>query len=743
MPRDGSGNYSIPPGTEGFPDTTIESAKYNIFIADVETDLNAPRPISSGGTGAANERDAMIALGGEYANQDVTNYDSFPFVSGSFSSAAGATASPVAGHAFTGQAVIHDDPLYATITAHDLSDTAVPGRNYIREKKAGVWSAWKVDGRTIIGDAEGIGGDTADMFFGIEGTAPTSAFVVNNESDNTGTDLFRVTKSGNGEFRSVPGAWTVLSLHKSAAAMGAGIAGYDHANKLRWSAYWGDGGTETGANAGSNFAIYRYDDAGNAVPGAAAFSIERANGNILAGGAITALGNVKTTLDLVADKNLWLGQTSGTGSIYFTAAGDKYLYWAGTSFILNGGDLSASNHIKAGSTVYCGANGAEGVVRFGNNSSGKDPYIYWNNTEFVLNGGRLNAYGGVHGGALITATTINAASTIGAGEARLTPTSLEIGYDSVNTDYTYIDFKVKAGQDYGVRLAATGGSSGSGTSAMGYNAARHDFAGPVFGAFTASVDYGFHIASGGNARYASTVNGMRMWSMGAISDGRFAVADESAARFTFFGNLTGAMETSGGLVVNSDGLYTWGIKCKGGTDGGYQADWFNIGYDGVYCQLWVDGYNMGNIYTSSDYRIKKDVIDLPSMWDTVKGLRPIKYTQAEYSPAGHQEFVAEQRRNVQEKVAAIKKSGLPVPKDDPMLQEVPMRPLFRADDIERWGFIAHELQETLVPSAATGVKDDPVHVQSPEALTVVAALTKALQEAMVRIEALEAGTARR
>ena len=51
MPRDGSRHFSQP-----FPDvvegTTIESAVYNGFTNDVEIDLNTPRPISSGGTGA-------------------------------------------------------------------------------------------------------------------------------------------------------------------------------------------------------------------------------------------------------------------------------------------------------------------------------------------------------------------------------------------------------------------------------------------------------------------------------------------------------------------------------------------------------------------------------------------------------------------------------------------------------------------------------------------------------------------
>ena len=41
MPRYPGGDYYLPPGTIAAPDTTIESTKYNVFTADVETELNA------------------------------------------------------------------------------------------------------------------------------------------------------------------------------------------------------------------------------------------------------------------------------------------------------------------------------------------------------------------------------------------------------------------------------------------------------------------------------------------------------------------------------------------------------------------------------------------------------------------------------------------------------------------------------------------------------------------------------
>ena len=86
MPRDGSNVYSQP-----FPNvvdgTTIESAVYNGFTTDVALDLNTPRPIVAGGTGAGRHRRAQ-----QYRRRGqqspVTNYDSHVFVKGSFYSTA-------------------------------------------------------------------------------------------------------------------------------------------------------------------------------------------------------------------------------------------------------------------------------------------------------------------------------------------------------------------------------------------------------------------------------------------------------------------------------------------------------------------------------------------------------------------------------------------------------------------------------------------------------------------------------
>jgi hypothetical protein len=71
LPRNGGGIYS-----KGSPSvvtgTTIQSAAYNTTIDDLVTDANAARPISAGGTGAANAANARTNLGISATNTPFT-----------------------------------------------------------------------------------------------------------------------------------------------------------------------------------------------------------------------------------------------------------------------------------------------------------------------------------------------------------------------------------------------------------------------------------------------------------------------------------------------------------------------------------------------------------------------------------------------------------------------------------------------------------------------------------------------
>jgi hypothetical protein len=218
-----------------------------------------------------------------------------------------------------------------------------------------------------------------------------------------------------------------------------------------------------------------------------------------------------------------------------------------------------------------------------------------------------------------------------------------------------------------------------------------------------------------------------------LVSGDICSARSSTSGYYFFGSSSKSLsyDVSVGYFTFTGGPLQLGTGFSGrtGIGGTYAASPYthNFQWNGSLI-AWVDSTAVGTITLASDYRIKKDVIDLPGMWDTVKALRPIKYTQAQFSPPSHVNYIA----------AEVLKARMEVEENpEAKPREVNVGPLYPADDIERWGFIAHELQATLVPSAATGEKDSPDTIQSPNPFTIIAALTKALQEAMTRIEALE------
>jgi hypothetical protein len=166
-------------------------------------------------------------------------------------------------------------------------------------------------------------------------------------------------------------------------------------------------------------------------------------------------------------------------------------------------------------------------------------------------------------------------------------------------------------------------------------------------------------------------------------------------------NVNGAPQTviqTTGDITCSRYLDAWGIWERAGSSGSKGTQVFNFLYNtSTDIRAYVGTTFVGTWTPVCDYRIKREVQPLPSCWEAVKALRPVKYTDKAYGDGQ----------------------------------------LFKDGADERWGFLAHELQEALLPSAATGEKDG-ADLQVPNHITVIAALTSALQEAMRRIEALEA-----
>jgi hypothetical protein len=203
----------------------------------------------------------------------------------------------------------------------------------------------------------------------------------------------------------------------------------------------------------------------------------------------------------------------------------------------------------------------------------------------------------------------------------------------------------------------------------------------------------YEVPGYGNRYYVGTEGASDLWRVYTTSGG-------NALRIDGNGNVSGKNISSDSHVHATNGY-----RCRAGQND--PAYVFSIDWPGAW--FYIGGTAVAQLAFQSDYRIKKDIEPLKGMWDRVKALKPISYTPKEYTPPGLE--------------ATAKSEG---------------KPFVVETNIEHWGFIAHELQDTLLYTAASGRKDDPDVVQSLNWPPILAATVKALQEAMARIEALEA-----
>jgi hypothetical protein len=161
MSRDGSGVYTLPGGfnnVKGVALQPVESGDYNTVILDFEADANIARPVVAGGTGGNSPAAARDGIDAEVAGQVVTDFNTHVWEAGSFYANNQAVNGPVAAHDYYGICYLFGSQNNIAIEVRDRSDTVVPGRKYIREKKGGTWGAWAVEafvqriGDTMSGD---------------------------------------------------------------------------------------------------------------------------------------------------------------------------------------------------------------------------------------------------------------------------------------------------------------------------------------------------------------------------------------------------------------------------------------------------------------------------------------------------------------------------------------------------------------------------------------------------------------
>jgi hypothetical protein len=305
MPRSGSGVYTQP-----FPnvveDTTIESAVYNGFTRDVEADLNLPRPIVAGGTGASSAAGAAENLkvlpttGGTLTgnleikpgNLTIDADDPTLILDKNLNGHAASIAGQFAGVtrwrmslSDVGSETGSDTGSDFRLNAYGDAGNFIVAPLHIERRTGKVTLSGAiyadtpmlainklVNGRSaqIQGQYLGVarwGLSLGDVGLELGGTSGSDLRV--NRYNDAGTLLdvpFGIIRStGQAFFSAAPGdQQPVLVINKiSGAGIQSSMIQGRVGNVNRWGMALGDGSPETGGNTGSNYKINRYDDSGN------------------------------------------------------------------------------------------------------------------------------------------------------------------------------------------------------------------------------------------------------------------------------------------------------------------------------------------------------------------------------------------------------------------------------------------------------------------------------------------------
>ena len=235
----------------------------------------------------------------------------------------------------------------------------------------------------------------------------------------------------------------------------------------------------------------------------------------------------------------------------------------------------------------------------------------------------------------------------------------------------------------------------------------------------------------GNVRVTNTlyVGGNSVWHQGNDGSGSGLDADlldgQQGSYYSNYNNLSNkpSIPTHTSDLTNNSGFLTsipstvvqynaWGnvnisgiiqgksFRCRAGENGAVQNT-FNIEWSpGRHGRLWIGTTDVGQIYLSSDYRLKRNITPMSNgALDRIKMVNPVSYQWDDFERDGVELSTASEEINE--------------------------------------GFIAHELQQ-IIPSAVDGEKDDPITIQSLKPDAIMAVAVKAIQELSAKNDALEA-----
>ena len=180
--------------------------------------------------------------------------------------------------------------------------------------------------------------------------------------------------------------------------------------------------------------------------------------------------------------------------------------------------------------------------------------------------------------------------------------------------------------------------------------------------------------------------------------GTFADSTLEKMRINSNGNVGIGVSSPLELLDVGGGMRAFGYESRSGTNGitQYTGSFFNIFWTGSSAQLYIDTASVGTITLTSDYRVKKNIeTQNASAIERINALRPVKYEYADYEN------------------------------------------IFVADNIQREGFIAHEVAQ-IIPSAVEGEKDAENAFQSLKLDAMLSVAVKAIQEQQEIINDLKA-----
>ena len=213
-----------------------------------------------------------------------------------------------------------------------------------------------------------------------------------------------------------------------------------------------------------------------------------------------------------------------------------------------------------------------------------------------------------------------------------------------------------------------------------------------------NINWGFNARNTRNLTF-STAQTERM----RITGGGDISFRDTSANYAFYWDASAA---SLGIGVTSPQerldvggvMRAFGYESRSGTNGNpqYTGSFFNIFWTGSSAQLYIDTASVGTITLTSDYRVKKNIeTQNASAIERINALRPVKYEYADYEN------------------------------------------IFVADNIQREGFIAHEVAH-IIPSAVEGEKDAENALQSLKLDAMLSVAVKAIQEQQEIINDLKA-----